>query len=247
MLVPVLFSILRQCHSTKNGCTRKRKQVPNVSCYLTGKGENIWDTFSHTPNKIEDGSTGDVACDSYNKYEDDIALMVDLGVSCQQIFANNLSSAFECLPSVMFICWCFACRPSVTLVLKHSLNSYRSILDFSVVLLLLFAQVDVYRFSISWARILPNGTLAGGINEAGITFYRTFIRALRDNGKFCLACSMFHSSLRRSIVHLRKVLLFSRVLHNCALRASPSRSTVCCTTMFAQFCWSGQVRGQATL
>jgi beta-glucosidase len=28
-----------------------------------GKGESIWDRFAHTPEKIKDGSTGDVACD----------------------------------------------------------------------------------------------------------------------------------------------------------------------------------------
>ena len=35
-----------------------------------------------------------------------------------------------------------------------------------------------YRFSISWSRILPNGTLAGGVNEEGIAFYSALIDAL---------------------------------------------------------------------
>ena len=45
-----------------------------------GKGESIWDRFSHTPGKIEDGSSGDVACDHYHRYGDDIALMSSLGL-----------------------------------------------------------------------------------------------------------------------------------------------------------------------
>ncbi|MBI3476843.1 MAG: beta-glucosidase [Acidobacteria bacterium] len=40
-----------------------------------GKGESIWDRFSHTPGKVKDGTTGDVACDHYHRYRDDIALM----------------------------------------------------------------------------------------------------------------------------------------------------------------------------
>jgi len=45
-----------------------------------GKGESIWDRFSHTPGKIEDQSTGDVACDHYHRYQGDIALMHGLGL-----------------------------------------------------------------------------------------------------------------------------------------------------------------------
>ncbi len=45
-----------------------------------GKGESIWDRFSHTPGTIEDGSTGDVACDHYHRWREDIALMKELGL-----------------------------------------------------------------------------------------------------------------------------------------------------------------------
>lgn len=45
-----------------------------------GKGESIWDRFSHTPGKIEDGSTGDVAADHYHRWPEDIALMKTLGL-----------------------------------------------------------------------------------------------------------------------------------------------------------------------
>ena len=45
-----------------------------------GRGPSIWDTFSKTPGKVVRGETGDVACDHYNRYPQDIALMKDLGV-----------------------------------------------------------------------------------------------------------------------------------------------------------------------
>ena len=44
---------------------------------------SIWDTFSHTPGKIENGDTGDVACDSYHKIDTDVQLIKNLGVSFQ--------------------------------------------------------------------------------------------------------------------------------------------------------------------
>lgn len=46
-----------------------------------GKGESVWDRFSHQPGKILDGSTGDVACDHYRRYPEDIQLIARLGVS----------------------------------------------------------------------------------------------------------------------------------------------------------------------
>lgn len=44
-----------------------------------GRGASIWDIFSHTAGKIEDGTTGDVACDHYHRYKDDIGLIRGLG------------------------------------------------------------------------------------------------------------------------------------------------------------------------
>ncbi len=45
-----------------------------------GKGESIWDRFCHTPGKIANAETGDVACDHYHMYPKDIALMHELGL-----------------------------------------------------------------------------------------------------------------------------------------------------------------------
>jgi len=45
-----------------------------------GRGLSIWDTFSHTPDKVLNGDTGDVADDHYHRYAEDVALMGDLGI-----------------------------------------------------------------------------------------------------------------------------------------------------------------------
>ncbi len=46
-----------------------------------GRGTSIWDTFCRTPGAVAHGHTGDVACDQYHRYPDDIALMKELGVN----------------------------------------------------------------------------------------------------------------------------------------------------------------------
>jgi beta-glucosidase len=61
-----------------------------------GKGKSIWDTYAHTPGKIRDASTGDVANDHYHRYKDDVRIIKDLGanayrfsVSWPRIFPNG--------------------------------------------------------------------------------------------------------------------------------------------------------------
>ena len=80
-----------------------------------GKGPSIWDVWTLVDGNVADGSTGQVACDSYHKYREDVQLLKDMG-----------------------------------------LNSYR--------------------FSISWSRILPEGT--GRINPEGVEYYRDLINLL---------------------------------------------------------------------
>ena len=45
-----------------------------------GRGPSIWDTYSRLPGKIKDGDTGDIACDHYHRYREDVALMQKFGV-----------------------------------------------------------------------------------------------------------------------------------------------------------------------
>lgn len=45
-----------------------------------GKGESIWDRFTHTEGTIKNSDTGDIACDHYHRLDEDIALMKELGL-----------------------------------------------------------------------------------------------------------------------------------------------------------------------
>ncbi len=45
-----------------------------------GRGKSIWDRFAHTPGKVKNGDTGDIAADHYHRYPQDIAIMRDIEV-----------------------------------------------------------------------------------------------------------------------------------------------------------------------
>src|SRR5579864_5766637 len=45
-----------------------------------GRSESIWDRFCRTPGKVHAGDVGDIACDHYHRYEEDVALMRTLGL-----------------------------------------------------------------------------------------------------------------------------------------------------------------------
>ena len=63
---------------------------------VDGKGVSIWDTFSHTPDKIAHNSNGDISCNHYELFHEDIAIMKQLGIknyrfsiSWPRIFPNG--------------------------------------------------------------------------------------------------------------------------------------------------------------
>ena len=62
------------------GCATAAYQVEGGAAE-DGRGPSIWDLFSHTPGKTYRGDTGDVACDSYHLYKEDVRLLRNLGVS----------------------------------------------------------------------------------------------------------------------------------------------------------------------
>ncbi|CAI0399820.1 unnamed protein product [Linum tenue] len=86
------------------------------------RGPSIWDRFAHEfPERIADGSNGDVALDHYHRLEEDIVRMK-------------------------------------------------------------YMNLDAYRFSISWTRIIPFGPIKTGINEQGVKFYHDLLDLLEKHG-----------------------------------------------------------------
>ena len=89
-----------------------------------GRGLTVWDTFCYEGGHVLQNDTGDVACDHYHRYEEDVQLMKTL-------------------------------------------------------------NLQAYRFSIAWSRILPNGYGSPDgkvkVNQAGIDFYNALINTLIEN------------------------------------------------------------------
>jgi len=61
------------------GCATSAYQIEG-SPLADGAGPSIWHRFAHTPGRITDGDTGDVACDHYRRYAEDVDLMRTLGL-----------------------------------------------------------------------------------------------------------------------------------------------------------------------
>lgn len=89
------------------------------AAFEDGKGLSVWDVLSHKKGFIKDENNGDIACDHYHRYKEDVKLMKEMGLKA-------------------------------------------------------------YRFSISWPRVLPDGT--GRINEKGLDFYDKLVDELLANG-----------------------------------------------------------------
>lgn len=71
------------------------------AAFEDGRGRSIWDDFSHTPGNVQQGDTGDVACDHYHRFREDIQSMKTLGldayrfsIAWPRVFPNG-GSSFE--------------------------------------------------------------------------------------------------------------------------------------------------------
>lgn len=53
-----------------------------------GKGPCIWDDFTKEPGRILDASSGDVACDHYHRFREDVALMAAMGIKNYRFSIN---------------------------------------------------------------------------------------------------------------------------------------------------------------
>ncbi len=61
------------------GAATSAYQIEGASS-ADGKGPSIWDTFAQTPGNVADRTTGDIACDHYHRYPEDVELMANLGL-----------------------------------------------------------------------------------------------------------------------------------------------------------------------
>lgn len=102
-----------------------------------GKGPSIWDMMCRKEGAIAGRATGDVACDHYHRFKDDVAMMKDMGL-------------------------------------------------------------QAYRFSISWARIFPEGT--GAVNQKGLDFYSALVDELLAAGIEPFA-TLYHWDLPLALHH----------------------------------------------
>ncbi|WP_174278443.1 GH1 family beta-glucosidase [Sphingomonas bacterium] len=66
------------------GCATAAYQVEGA-VNEDGRGATNWDVFSHTSGRVANGDNGDVACDSYHRYPEDIALLKGLGVGAHRM------------------------------------------------------------------------------------------------------------------------------------------------------------------
>jgi beta-glucosidase len=66
------------------GCATASYQIEGA-VKEDGRGPTIWDTFAHTPGKVDHGDTGDVACDSYHRYQEDRQLLKAMGVKAYRM------------------------------------------------------------------------------------------------------------------------------------------------------------------
>jgi beta-glucosidase len=98
------------------------------AAFEDGKGPSVWDVMGRRPGVIWQGQSGEVACDHYHRYQEDVALMREL-------------------------------------------------------------RLPAYRFSISWPRVIPDGT--GAVNRAGLAFYDRLVDALLAAGVTPYA-TLFH-------------------------------------------------------
>nr|XP_017252813.1 PREDICTED: hydroxyisourate hydrolase-like [Daucus carota subsp. sativus] len=98
------------------GSSTSSYQVEGAA-FEDGRKPSIWDTYAHSG--YTNGANGDIACDEYHKYKEDVHLMVETGL-------------------------------------------------------------EAYRFSISWSRLIPNGT--GAVNPKGLQYYNNLINELINHG-----------------------------------------------------------------
>jgi len=77
--IPAPAAALRFPAGFRWGVATSAYQIEGAA-QVDGRGESVWDRFSHTSGRVQNGDTGDIACDHYHRYEEDLDLMQSLGI-----------------------------------------------------------------------------------------------------------------------------------------------------------------------
>ena len=75
------------CRDFQWGTATSSYQIEGAA-YDDGKGLNIWDVFCKEENRVFGGHTGDVACDHYHHFKEDVLLMKQMGLKAYRFSVN---------------------------------------------------------------------------------------------------------------------------------------------------------------
>ena len=75
------------CKDFQWGAATSSYQIEG-GAYEDGKGLNIWDVFCQEEGRIFEGHTGDVACDHYHRFREDVEIMKKLGLKAYRFSIN---------------------------------------------------------------------------------------------------------------------------------------------------------------
>jgi beta-glucosidase len=128
-----------------------------------GAGPSTWHRFSHTPGRTNGGDTGDVACDQYRRYPEDIRLMADLGVQAYRFS----------------VAWARIFPEGTGRVNRPGLDHYDRLVD-SLLAAGIRPMVTLYHWDLPVALEDRGGWLAPDVDRWFADYATTLFRALDD-------------------------------------------------------------------
>ena len=131
-----------------------------------GRGVSIWDTFSHTPGKVHNGDTGDVACNHYQHWKEDVQLLKNLGVSAYR----------------MSIAWSRILPQGRGAINEAGIEFYSDLID-ELLANGITPYVTLYHWDLPQALEDEGGWLRRGIIDDYVAYVDVITRALGDRVK----------------------------------------------------------------
>lgn len=134
-----------------------------------GKGRNIWDEFTHTEGKITDKSTGDIACDHYHRYKEDVRLMSELGLKAYRFS----------------IAWSRILPDGTGKINQRGIDFYNDLIN-ELLKYGIEPYVTLYHWDLPYALHLKGGWL----NDDSPNWFGEYARIIKDNFESILSHSM---------------------------------------------------------